>query len=55
MHMTRYCAPPDVIALLARDGLGWGHDVECGTLYLPDAPHRPGLIARLALRLTARG
>lgn len=27
----RYCAPPDVVALLARDGLGWGHDVECGS------------------------
>ena len=25
-----YCAPPHVLKLLERDGLGWGHDLSCG-------------------------
>lgn len=42
----RYCAPPEVIALLERDGLGWGHDLTKGCFELPILPKR-GLIARL--------
>lgn len=29
-HTQRYCADPDALAALKRDGMGWGHDVECG-------------------------
>ena len=32
---TRYCAPPDVLRLLERDGLGWGHDLECRAFMAP--------------------
>ena len=31
-HTTqRYCADPQALAAMKRDGLGWGHDLECGT------------------------
>ena len=30
---TRYCIDPDALATMKRDGLGWGHDLECGTYY----------------------
>lgn len=36
---TRYCAPPDVIKLLEQDGLGWGHDLECGAFTPQAKPH----------------
>ncbi len=26
----RFRAPPDVVALLQKEGLGWGHDVSTG-------------------------
>ena len=29
-HTRRYCADPAAIALMKRDGIGWGHDLECG-------------------------
>ncbi|WP_159086962.1 hypothetical protein [Loktanella sp. Alg231-35] len=29
----RYCADPQTIAAMKRDGLGWGHDLECGSFY----------------------
>jgi len=34
----RYCAPPDVLRLLERDGLGWGHDLQCGAFRAPNRP-----------------
>ena len=36
--VTRYCAPPNVVRLLERDGLGWGHDLDCGALFVPTVP-----------------
>jgi len=46
-HSTqRYCADPEALAALKRDGLGWGHDLECGCFY--DNPRRKsGSFARL--------
>ncbi|SIT77292.1 hypothetical protein SAMN05421665_0538 [Yoonia rosea] len=42
----RYCADPEALAALKRDGLGWGHDLECGCFY--DSPRRKsGPFARL--------
>ena len=30
-HMNnRYCADREAIAAMKRDGLGWGHDLDCG-------------------------
>ena len=43
----RYCADPQTIAALKRDGLGWGHDLECGSYYSAAAVQRPGRLARL--------
>ena len=49
----RYCASPDVIRTLQQDGLGWGHDLECGTFYANDRPRAP-LIQRMIGALTLR-
>lgn len=30
-HSTkRYCADPEALAAMKRDGMGWGHDLDCG-------------------------
>lgn len=30
-HPTnRYCADARAVAALKRDGIGWGHDLDCG-------------------------
>jgi len=34
-----YCAKPHELATLARDGIGWGHDLHCGSFRAPKAPH----------------
>ena len=36
--IIRYCAPADVMKLLQEDGLGWGHDLDCGTFHAPHSP-----------------
>jgi hypothetical protein len=50
----RYCASPDVIALLARDGIGWGHDIDCGCFQAGPAPDGRGLLRRVVRQLTRR-
>ena len=42
----RYCADPDALQALKRDGLGWGYDLECGCFEM-ERIARPGLLARL--------
>lgn len=27
----RYCASPAILNTLKRDGIGWGHDLSCGS------------------------
>ncbi len=51
---TRYCADPEALAAMKRDGLGWGHDLECG--YFEDfAPvPRPNLFTRFVSQLRRR-
>lgn len=45
--MTRICLKPADIAALRRDGLGWGHDLECGSVHIQgDVPRRTGLFAQ---------
>jgi hypothetical protein len=39
---ARYCADPQAISAMARDGLGWGHDLECGTFHTTAHPPKPG-------------
>ncbi len=54
MTNPRYCAAPDVIATLARDGIGWGHDLDCGC-FSPEPPRmQPGLLYRLSRLFTRR-
>ena len=37
--MRRYCLDRSAIAMMERDGMGWGHDLDAGcvTLQAPDA------------------
>jgi len=43
----RYCADPDALATMARDGLGWGHDLDCGRSYDAFEIPRSGRLARI--------
>lgn len=47
----RYCADPQAIAAMKRDGLGWGHDVECGSFELPVSPRRKSAEQTLIKRM----
>ena len=38
----RYCASPEVVRLMQRDGIGWGHDLDCGCLEMNRLPRRAG-------------
>lgn len=51
---TRYCADPEAISAMKRDGFGWGHDLECGCF--DDVAHSttPGLIARVLAAFKTR-
>lgn len=42
-----YCAKPEVLVLLHRDGLGWGHDLDCGTFVAAPQVSRRRPLARL--------
>lgn len=43
----KYCADREALQAMSRDGLGWGHDLECGSIMLPRMPRRPGLVRRI--------
>lgn len=45
---TRYCAAPEALAAMKRDGLGWGHDLECGCFRDVARHAQPGPLARIA-------
>lgn len=55
-HMTTraYCLGPEAISALEKDGLGWGHDLDCGCLRVVagDNPARHGFWSRFS---TQRG
>ncbi|SEW14057.1 hypothetical protein SAMN04488515_1245 [Cognatiyoonia koreensis] len=42
----RYCASPSVMNTLRRDGIGCGHDLECGCFFAPRTI-RPLIFKRL--------
>ncbi len=44
---TRYCADPQALSAMKRDGLGWGHDLQCGCFEDATLPPRPGTFSRL--------
>lgn len=46
-NATRYCADPDALATIRRDGLGWGHDLDCGCFHSAPEPDRPWYLARI--------
>jgi len=52
--IRRYCADPAAIAAMKRDGMGWGHDLECGCFEDAALVPRPGLFARLTTQLKRR-
>lgn len=47
----RYCASPEVVRLMQRDGIGWGHDLDCGCLEMNRLPRRAGPVTTLLNRL----
>ena len=51
---TLYCADPDALSAMKRDGLGWGHDLECGCFHAFAHLRKTGGIARLLSVLKRR-
>ena len=50
-----YCADAEVLNTLRRDGLGWGHDLDCGCFQTERAVLRTGRGRRLLSRLMKGG
>lgn len=44
---TRYCADPEALSAMKRDGLGWGHDLECGCFHDLTPATKPSGFVRL--------
>ena len=42
----RYCADAEALGAMRRDGLGWGHDLECGTFQDVARHAKPSSFAR---------
>ena len=53
-HNERYCVSPEALSLLRRDGIGWGHDLDCGCFHVEKKSRRPGPVARILTSLTKR-
>ncbi|MEL6685568.1 MAG: hypothetical protein AAFN63_14705 [Pseudomonadota bacterium] len=51
---ARYCADPEALMAMKRDGLGWGHDLECGCFHDTARPTKPGPLARIVTSLKRR-
>lgn len=43
----RYCADPDALAAMKRDGMGWGHDVDCGCFHDVARNNKPSGLSRV--------
>ena len=52
--MTRICLDPTSVRALERDGIGWGHDLDCGCLRMDGDRRRGGLLAALRRALSGR-
>ena len=44
----RYCADPEALSAMKHDGLGWGHDLECGCFHDKARPKEPKRFGPLA-------
>ncbi len=53
-HANRYCADPEALMALKRDGLGWGHDLDCGCFYEASRNTKPSGIARIVSAFKGR-
>ncbi len=55
-HRTtaRYCADPEAINAMKRDGLGWGHDLDCGCFQDVARKTKPGAVARIVAAFKRR-
>ena len=45
---ARYCADHDALNAMRRDGIGWGHDLDCGCFQDTDRISRPSALTRVA-------
>lgn len=43
----RYCADPQALAALKRDGMGWGHDLDADCFEAPRAAGRRPFVRRV--------
>ena len=50
----RYCVDHQAIHALYRDGMGWGHDLECGCYQDVDMTSHPTRLRRLWTAITGR-
>jgi len=50
----RYCADPEALSAMKHDGLGWGHDLECGCFHDKARPKEPNGLVRLLTVLKRR-
>ena len=53
-NTTRYCADPQALAAMKRDGMGWGHDLDCGCFHDVARSTKPGPVARIFASLKRR-
>ena len=51
---ARYCADPEALTALKRDGLGWGHDLDCGCFHDVARSNKPGAMARIVAAFRRR-
>lgn len=52
--MTRHWVNPAALRTPNQDGMGSGHDLDCGCLQTEGLPRRAGAIVRLPKRITGR-
>lgn len=53
-NANRYCADPEALMAMKRDGLGWGHDLDCGCFYQANRSTKPSGVARIVASFKRR-
>ena len=51
---ARYCADPEALNAMRRDGMGWGHDLDCGCFHDTARTTKPNPLARLMAAINRR-
>jgi hypothetical protein len=54
IRSKRYCADPQALAAMKHDGLGWGHDLECGCFHDVGRNTKPSGLTRVINALKRR-